>query len=362
MSDAGDRALAGVLVRGPDRHRRASTSTSGPTSPSTATSAVAAAPANAWSRARPTCSSPRATAASCSTTSSASSAAPATSCATTKARSPGPTPTAATAWSSRTRDSLRPMKFAVCWKWVSIGDPGGPTSSDTRWAGVSAADQAALEPRSSLVDARQGAVTVVCLGPPGADAALREALAAGAAGGSNRQPAVPASTVRPRSTVATWPPNWRRSSRIRLRPVRRLLAGPRHRFGSRLPRPRTRRGPGARTARGRPPRPRWRHERCAASAASTAAGARCSTSIRRPSSRWRVRSLGCGGPRSARCRSKAAPVAVVKAGADERATVRRRRLPVPAAGPRTAAAARRRARPGARHPRRRRRPHVPAAT
>ncbi len=79
------------------------------------------------------------------------------------------------------------MKIAVCWKWVSIGDPGGPSSSDTRWAGVSAADEAALETALRLHDAGssvsggdEGSVTVVCLGPPAADDALRKAIAAGA--------------------------------------------------------------------------------------------------------------------------------------------------------------------------------------
>jgi electron transfer flavoprotein beta subunit len=73
-----------------------------------------------------------------------------------------------------------PLDIAVCWKWVSIGDPGGASSSDTRWAGVSAADEAALETALSLVDAAAGTVTVVCLGPPAADTALRAAIATGA--------------------------------------------------------------------------------------------------------------------------------------------------------------------------------------
>ncbi len=71
------------------------------------------------------------------------------------------------------------MNVAVCWKWVSIGDPGGPSSADTRWAGVSAADEAALETALALVDG-DDTVTVVCLGPPAADVALRAALATGA--------------------------------------------------------------------------------------------------------------------------------------------------------------------------------------
>jgi electron transfer flavoprotein beta subunit len=67
------------------------------------------------------------------------------------------------------------VTVAVCWKWVSSGD-----DADARWAGVSPADHAALELALEL-QPTHGAVTVVCVGPPGADAALREALAAGAA-------------------------------------------------------------------------------------------------------------------------------------------------------------------------------------
>lgn len=67
------------------------------------------------------------------------------------------------------------MTVAVCWKWVSTGD-----DADARWAGVSAADHAALELALEL-QPTLGDVTVVCVGPPGADAALREAIAAGAA-------------------------------------------------------------------------------------------------------------------------------------------------------------------------------------
>ena len=71
------------------------------------------------------------------------------------------------------------MRIAVCWKWVSIGDPGGPSSSDTRWAGVSAADEAALETALAL-SGGGGTITVVSLGPPAADVALRNAIAVGA--------------------------------------------------------------------------------------------------------------------------------------------------------------------------------------
>jgi electron transfer flavoprotein beta subunit len=70
------------------------------------------------------------------------------------------------------------VTVAVCWKWVSSGN--GSDDADARWAGVSPADHAALELALEL-QPTHGAVTVVCAGPPGADTALREALAAGAA-------------------------------------------------------------------------------------------------------------------------------------------------------------------------------------
>lgn len=70
------------------------------------------------------------------------------------------------------------LRIAVCWKWVSLDGEDHP---DDRWAGVSAADEAALEVALRLADTRPGsAVTVFCLGPDGADEVLRQALAAGA--------------------------------------------------------------------------------------------------------------------------------------------------------------------------------------
>lgn len=63
--------------------------------------------------------------------------------------------------------------IAVCWKWVALDD-------DVRWAGVSEADRAALEIALRLGEERGEAVTVVALGPPDAEIALRQALAAGA--------------------------------------------------------------------------------------------------------------------------------------------------------------------------------------
>ncbi len=65
------------------------------------------------------------------------------------------------------------MRVAVCWKWVSLDREHEP---DQRWAGVSAADEAALETALALSDD----VTVVCLGPADADDTLRAAIAVGA--------------------------------------------------------------------------------------------------------------------------------------------------------------------------------------
>jgi electron transfer flavoprotein beta subunit len=65
------------------------------------------------------------------------------------------------------------VRVAVCWKWVSLDREHEP---DQRWAGVSAADEAALETALALSDD----VTVVCLGPADADDTLRGAIAVGA--------------------------------------------------------------------------------------------------------------------------------------------------------------------------------------
>lgn len=67
------------------------------------------------------------------------------------------------------------MRITVCWKWVAVD---GATADD-RWAGVSPADEAALE--VALDMAGDGdEVVVATVGPPAADAALRAATAVGA--------------------------------------------------------------------------------------------------------------------------------------------------------------------------------------
>jgi electron transfer flavoprotein beta subunit len=65
------------------------------------------------------------------------------------------------------------MKIAVCWKWVSLDADLDP---DDRRSGVSLADEAALEVALRASDD----VTLVMLGPHGADEALRAGVAAGA--------------------------------------------------------------------------------------------------------------------------------------------------------------------------------------
>lgn len=73
------------------------------------------------------------------------------------------------------------MKIAVCWKWVSLDRE---READRRWSGVSAADEAALEVALRIAEATgpDGTVdvTVICLGPAGADDVLRDAIATGA--------------------------------------------------------------------------------------------------------------------------------------------------------------------------------------
>ncbi len=66
------------------------------------------------------------------------------------------------------------LDVVVCWKWVAFD---GPSSN---WSGISAADEAALEVGLRLAEAT-GSVTVLCVGPPEAEQALRTALAVGAA-------------------------------------------------------------------------------------------------------------------------------------------------------------------------------------
>ena len=98
--------------------------------------------------------------------------------------------------SSSARDGSR-MKIAVCWKWVSLDREH---EFDERWAGVSAADEAALEVALAVRDSVGGETEIVVLGlgPADADDVLRSAAAAGATTARR----IDASTELDSSTVA----------------------------------------------------------------------------------------------------------------------------------------------------------------
>jgi electron transfer flavoprotein beta subunit len=72
---------------------------------------------------------------------------------------------------------------AVCIKWVDrrpeVDPSGAVAEADSRFAGVSPADQAALEWALRARDALGGELLAVTVGPPAAEGALRDALAAG---------------------------------------------------------------------------------------------------------------------------------------------------------------------------------------
>lgn len=68
------------------------------------------------------------------------------------------------------------MTVVACLKWVSA--PGEPL--DERYAGMSAADQSALEFALQQAAVTGDAVLAITVGPPGADAVLRSASACGA--------------------------------------------------------------------------------------------------------------------------------------------------------------------------------------
>lgn len=80
--------------------------------------------------------------------------------------------------------SGHPMLVAACLKWVDLRpdvDPlTGTVAEDPRFFGLSASDQAALEWALRLGEAWAAPVLALSVGPPPADAGLREALACGA--------------------------------------------------------------------------------------------------------------------------------------------------------------------------------------
>jgi len=93
--------------------------------------------------------------------------------------------------------------IAACLKWVDqrpeVDAAGNPAEPDARFAGVSAADQAALEWALRCRDSwPQQTVVAITVGPPAADVVLVVALAAGA----NRAVRIDATSDTPSRTVA----------------------------------------------------------------------------------------------------------------------------------------------------------------
>lgn len=92
--------------------------------------------------------------------------------------------------------------IAVCIKWtqlrVEIDPLLGTVAPMNHGAGISAADEAAIEVALRLGERFDQPVTVLTLGPPDADAALRDALAVGAA----RAVRIDATTAAPSDSVA----------------------------------------------------------------------------------------------------------------------------------------------------------------
>jgi electron transfer flavoprotein beta subunit len=80
--------------------------------------------------------------------------------------------------------SARPPRIGAALKWqplrLEVDHLTGAVTLDERFMGASAADLAALEWALRLAETWGGEVAAVCAGPAGADAMLREALAAGA--------------------------------------------------------------------------------------------------------------------------------------------------------------------------------------
>ena len=71
------------------------------------------------------------------------------------------------------------MTIAVCVKWINASGPQEADSTDERFAGMSYADQAALEYAIRLGEHRGEEVVVVTAGPIEAESVLRDALARG---------------------------------------------------------------------------------------------------------------------------------------------------------------------------------------
>ena len=213
------------------------------------------------------------------------------------------------------------MNVLVCWKWVAPDD-------DDRWAGVSAADEAALEVGAHSWRGDAGAdasVTVATVGPPAAEAALRGAVARGADRAVRvdsprdlRSDAV-AGALAPLAAGCTWVLCGDYSLDRGSGSVPALIAA--HRDDR----------PGARSRRRRP---RWRWAAPRACAGSTVVAGRSCRCRRRPSCRSKDRSPGSGARHSPPSSRRARRRIEVVAGPSRSAGDADRGGSIPAPGPR----------------------------
>ena len=181
----------------------------------------------------------------------------------------------------RPRRRVPPVVIVVCWKWVTAGD-------DERWAGVSESDRAALEVALGLAATTGDEVTVVTVGGPAPRSGCGEALAVGATRAvridapADLESAAVAHALAAGCAGADWVVCGDASSDRGSGSVPAFVAAEL----------------GAAQALGlvavEPARATAPSGPCAV---STAVGARCSRSARRPCCRSRARRPGCAGPR-----------------------------------------------------------------
>ena len=104
-------------------------------------------------------------------------------------------------------DAVTGPIIGVCMKWVALRPDvdavAATVMSDDRFAGASASDRAALEWALRLAERREATVTVVSVGPVGAEQLLREALACGAQRGVRVDTGLPADRQPTSRAVAT---------------------------------------------------------------------------------------------------------------------------------------------------------------
>ena len=113
-------------------------------------------------------------------------------------------------------DAVTGQVIGVCMKWVALRPDvdavAATVMSDDRFAGASASDRAALEWALRLAERRGATVTVVSVGPAGAEQLLREALACGAHRGVRVDSGLPADR---QPTSRAVPLHWRKYCAVR---------------------------------------------------------------------------------------------------------------------------------------------------